>query len=262
MGGRQCQSKGASVATVAKLGRRTVVAMMVLGHAPIAHPGGTPLTWELPPGGEAIDISLHPVGQESPLAGCADLTPGTYGSYFIPAEPLSPATEYEATVSWLDAAYGSTTMQFSWRFSTDAAPGLPGSAENTPVTTAFPVGGALSSAAARHAPQLDHPLARSAARGNAVADRAWLRLTCLGTTPCHGVVLLMAKLRKVLEIIGTSRFSVPPGQRALVAVRLNHRGRSLLDQAGGRSLIVRVGGRGIEGRALKLMPKTNRASRE
>lgn len=55
--------------------------------------------------------------------------------------------------------------------------------------------------------------------------RARVTLSCSGgTLPCRGVL----RLRHGRRVIGRSRFDVPPGQSAVVVVRLNRFGRSLL----------------------------------
>jgi streptogramin lyase len=65
---------------------------------------------------------------------------------------------------------------------------------------------------------------------------AKVKLDCLGTLTCAGILKAVAKKRswRADRVLGTAPFSIAGGSSAVLALRINRAGRALLREAGGR----------------------------
>lgn len=142
-------------------------------------------------------------------------------------------------------------------------------------------------------------VADAAKRAIVKANRALVRLTCPGASPCSGVIKLEARTRRKRRsvrgsgrrsatrsvrrskrsakrgkrstkkakrpvkkaLIGKSRYHIAAGHHAIVRIRLNRRGKLLIHHAGRHGLEVWLAGKGIKPRALRLSPAHHHKAR-
>ena len=97
---------------------------------------------------------------------------------------------------------------------------------------------------------------------------AFVKLSCPAGSGCAGNLKLIVQLardgRKLVgrarnTVIGRSKFSIAAGRTKVVRVKLSHRGRLLVDQAGKQGLRAKTGGTGVRPRTVILKPARGRA---
>lgn len=105
-------------------------------------------------------------------------------------------------------------------------------------------------------------IATVGAKAKVKGGKALLQLKCTGAGACSGVVKLTTsskgkkgpRKQKASKsvLIGHASFSIPAGKSKVVRVKLNGKGKALLQQAGNKGLKVKVTGKGVKKRTVTL----------